>query len=407
MMRLGPPRYLRIARWLSLGIALLIVWGSLYPFDFLLPDAPTLQRRLAGALSHHMTRGDLASNVLIYMPLGAALMLSLFGRSRPVHMLQATLIASLLSFNMELAQAFTPRRVTSVFDWLLNSAGAAAGAFIITLYLLVGVRWRFRSLIGPRPALVPMWLILLWVVSQFAPYRAVLNAAQLQAATDQLEHHYLWSVIDGSLAIAAWLVLAEIMRRIWVPRRAAAGLVALICATLFARLWIVDQHLRFEEAIAWLIALASLGVSRSQESRARTGVAAGACAIALLLAGLWPFSFAAKAGPFHWIPFSGNLLLSRDFQPLLEKIFLYAALLWTLTLSIGRLSAAFIAAFALTTLVELQQMWMPDRRAEITDPLLIVLLTAVFYIALEFQPYALGSARPRPAAASPEAGASV
>jgi len=402
--RIPAPRYLRIARWLAASIALLIVWGSLYPFDFFLPDEQLLHRRLFGALSHHMTRADMASNVLIYMPFGAVMMLALFGRSRLTHVLQTTVFGSLLSMNMELAQAFTPHRVTSVFDWLLNSAGAFAGAVMISLYLLVGKRWRFRSLIGPRPALVPMWLVLLWVVSQFAPYVPALNSAQLQASTDQLAHRYPWSVVQGSVAIAAWLALAEAMRRIWKPHHAAVALVGLIAATLFARLWIVNQHLRYEEAIAWLVALGSLFSSRPQDSRARTGIAAGACAVALLLAGLWPFEFAAEAGPFYWTPFSGNLLLSRDYQPLLEKIFIYAALLWTLTLCIGRLSVAFMAAFALTTLVELQQMWMPDRRAEITDPLLIALLTAVFYIALEFQPYALGNRGSRAAGAASRPG---
>ena len=59
-----------------------------------------------------------------------------------MHVLQATLIASLLSMNMELAQAFTPHRVTSVYDWLLNTAGACIGACIMSLYLMIGDRWR-------------------------------------------------------------------------------------------------------------------------------------------------------------------------------------------------------------------------------------------------------------------------
>ncbi len=390
--RARPPRYLSIARYLAIGIALLIVWGSLYPFDFLLPGADLLNHRLRGAFSHRMTRGDLASNVLIYMPLGAALMLSLWGRSGKVLILQATLIGALLSANMELAQAFTAHRVTSVWDSVLNTAGAFAGALMIRVYLLVGDRWRFASLVGPRPALVPMWIILLWLLSQFSPYKAVLDAAQLQASTDSLEHHYVWSLVDGSLAIAAWLVLAETMRRIWMPRYAAAALLGLIAATLFARLWIIDQRLRFEEVIAWIVAVASLFASRQVHSRPRAGVAAGACAVALLVAGLSPFQFSSEAQPFHWIPFSGNLLLSRDYQPLVEKLFLYAALLWTSALAIGRLSAAAIATFALTTLVELQQMWVPGSRAEITDPLLVALLAGIFYLAMEFQPHALAQA---------------
>ena len=115
----------------------------------------------------------MASNVLIYMPLGAAFLLTLHGRGRLVQFFQATFAGSLLSLSMEVAQLFTAHRVTSVFDWLLNTAGVLAGATTLTGYLLVGERWRFRSLVGPRPALVPLWLILLWFVAQFSPYTTV------------------------------------------------------------------------------------------------------------------------------------------------------------------------------------------------------------------------------------------
>ena len=395
MIPTAPPPYLRTARWLAAAVALLIIWGSLYPFDLLMPNPALLAHRLKTIWSHHMSRGDMASNVLIYMPLGAAFLLALHGRGRLTHLVQATLAGSLLSLSMEAAQLFTAHRVTSVFDWLLNTAGALAGAATLTGYLLVGERWRFRSLVDPRPALVPLWLILLWIVAQFSPYTPALNAAQLHAAIENLSRPQTLSIVNWSLAIASWLVLAETMRRIWMPRFAAAALIALIAVTLFARVWIIDQELRYEEATAWVIALCSLFVSRDVHSRGRAGIAAAACSAALLIAGLWPFTFSPDAGVFHWIPFSGNLLLTRDYQPLFEKLFLYAALLWTLTLCLQNRGFAFLVAFVMTTVVELQQMWMPDRRAEITDPLLIAVLAGLFSLAKEFQPYALGTARAR------------
>jgi hypothetical protein len=127
----------------------------------------------------------------------------------------------------------------------------------------------------------------------------------------------------------------------------------------------------------------------------RVAIGALACVAALLLAGLWPFAITANAGEFHWIPFSGNLLLTRDYRPLLDQIFLYAALLWALTLSFGRLTFAFVAALMLITAIELGQLWMPDRRAEITDPLLVVLLAGAFAVARRFQAHAFGVENPR------------
>jgi len=390
MTAVARPVYLITARWLSLAIALLIVWGSLYPFDFLIPDPALMALRLHRSWSHHMSRGDLVSNILIYMPFSAALLLALAGRSRWTHVLEATLAGSMLSLTMELSQLFTAHRVTSIYDWLLNTTGSFAGALMITGYLLIGERWRFKSLLGNRPALVPLWIILLWFISQSSPFKPAINAAQLQASIETLTRPQGWSIVNWSLAIASWLILAESMRRIWIRPYAVASLLALITATLFGRLWIIQQHLHYEEVAAAGVAIVSLFVSRAPDSRLRTGVAATACSAALLLAGLWPFVFAAQVGEFHWIPFSGNLLLSRDYQPLFEKLFLYAGLLWSLTLCLGRLGFAFVVAFLLTTVIEIQQMWMPDRRSEITDPLLILGLAGIFYLGLQFQPYALG-----------------
>jgi len=394
MTAVARPAYVTTANWLSLAIALLIIWGSLYPFELLIPDFDVLALRLQRSWAFHMSRGDIVTNLLIYMPFSAALLLSLSGRSRWTHVMEATLAGSLLSLTMELSQLFTAHRVTSIYDWLLNTAGSFAGALMITGYLLIGDRWRFQSLLGRRPALVPLWVILLWFISQGSPYKPAMNAAQLQASIETLTQPQVWSVVSWSLAIASWLILAESMRRIWVRPYAIAALLALIIVTLFGRLWIIEQHLRYEEVTASVLAVASLFISRDPQSRVRTGLAASACCAALLFAGLWPFTFASQVGEFHWIPFSGNLLLSRDYQPLFEKLFLYAALLWSLTLCLGRLGFAFIVAFLLTTVIEIQQMWMPDRRAEITDPLLILGLAGIFYLGLQFQPYALGVIKP-------------
>jgi VanZ family protein len=388
------PAYLMTASWLSLALALLIIWGSLYPFDFVIPDWELLVLRMHRAWSHHMSHGDIVTNILIYMPFSSVLLLSLTGRDRWTHVLEATLLGSMLSLTMELSQLFTAHRVTSIYDWLWNTTGSFAGAIMITGYLLIGDRWRFKSLMGNRPALVPMWILLLWFISQGAPYRPAMSAAQLQASIETLTQPQVWSIVGWSLAIASWLVLAESMRRIWTRPYALAALLALISVTLLGRLWIIEQHVRLEEVAGWVVAIASLFASRDPDSRLRTGVAAAACTAALLLAGLWPFVFATQVGEFHWIPFSGNLLLSRDYQPLFEKLFLYAALLWTLTLCLGRLGFAFVVSLILTTVIEIQQMWMPDRRSEITDPLLILGLAGLFYLGLQFQPYALGVNKP-------------
>jgi glycopeptide antibiotics resistance protein len=71
---------------------------------------------------------DLAGNVLVFAPLGAALALA--QRDRPVwrRLLLATLGGAGLSLVIELIQTATPTRVAALEDWLLNTGGALLGA---------------------------------------------------------------------------------------------------------------------------------------------------------------------------------------------------------------------------------------------------------------------------------------
>ena len=68
--------------WLLLVVLALIVYGSLYPFDF----RPDIDGGILGALRQlswqRAGRGDRISNVLLYLPLGFCLFLGLATRLR-------------------------------------------------------------------------------------------------------------------------------------------------------------------------------------------------------------------------------------------------------------------------------------------------------------------------------------
>jgi VanZ family protein len=410
-----PPAYQRTARRLAVAIALLIVWGSLYPFEFQWPTPELLAYKLAHAGSHFLSHADLMANFLLYMPLGLACLLALQGASAGRRILRATLAGSALSLSMELAQLATLHRVTSLYDWLLNSAGACVGACGMALYLKLGERRPLPGLVAARPALVPLWLLIVWFAAQFAPFGPALSwstvlsdwhasgmswTAGLQGITRAPPG--LSAVLSGlpalnaalpalSVAFASSWVLAECARHILRPALALPGLAALITITLLGRLLLGLRPLGLEELGAWCAALFCVVLTARWGSRSRAALTAVACVAALILQGLWPFAPGATINEFHWIPFSGSLLASRDYQPLLDKLFLYGALLWSLAVALRRLDLAFIMSFLLTLAVELGQLWMPQRRAEITDPLLIVALAAAFAIAARFQSDVFGA----------------
>ena len=362
------PRYRTTARWLALGVALAIVWGSLYPFEFLVPTSAQLKIRLTRAVSHFMSRSDVIANVLLYLPLGGVLQLAARGSRRSL--IATTLIASVLSLTMELTQLTTPRRVTSLFDWLLNSAGAALGAAGAALYLQFGERWRFVSLLTPRPALVPAAMIALWLAADAIPHAPV-----------------TWT-----FALASWWVLMECARRIWRLPWAMAAVAGLALSSAALRELFAANMPQAAAVLAPGVVLAVALPARAWNGRSRDLATAAICIIALYSEDLSATLAQTRLNEFQWIPFSGSLLTSREFRPLVEHLFLHAALLWSLTLGLRRLEWAFALTFAMTLSIELWQMWIPHRRAEITDPLLVLALALAFELARRHQHYALGGA---------------
>ncbi len=72
----------------------------------------------------------LAGNVVVFVPLGAALALAMGGEPAGRRLLLATLAGAGLSFGIELAQMALPSRVTAVDDLMLNTVGTVVGALV-------------------------------------------------------------------------------------------------------------------------------------------------------------------------------------------------------------------------------------------------------------------------------------
>jgi hypothetical protein len=100
---------------------------------------------------------------------------------------------------------------------------------------------------------------------------------------------------------------------------------------------------------------------------------------AILVERLEPFTFLSAPRDFGWVPFE-SLIRGRwevGFQAVMQKAFLYGALLW-LAVRAGLalpLAAALAGAFLLAA--GYAQTWLPDRSAEITDSVLVLGLGAL------------------------------
>ena len=108
------------------AIAAWLLWMTLRPNQTVAADLALLT---AQAIPAHLLI-DLAGNVAVFIPLGAALSLALGGKLATRRLLLAVGLGSFFSLLIELGQLLVPSRMTALDDWLLNTAGTAIGALV-------------------------------------------------------------------------------------------------------------------------------------------------------------------------------------------------------------------------------------------------------------------------------------
>ena len=189
----------------------LIVYASLHPFSgWSLPEH--LQSSwwvLKVPQPRGVSRFDLLSNLLGYMPLGALIAAGVLrgGGSRWVAWLAALALAAVLSYGLEALQQLLPRRVSSLIDWGLNAAGAALGALAMLLFDALGglarwQHWRERWLLGGRGT--GLALLLLWPLGLLFPPPLPFGLGQvLRRSRDLLAEWLEGSAWDGWLEVGA------------------------------------------------------------------------------------------------------------------------------------------------------------------------------------------------------------
>ena len=201
------PPHRSLAWPLAAAWACLMVYASLHPFagwqwpDHLEADWFVLRV----PQPHYVTRFDVFSNLLGYVPLGALLAIGARrqgGSSRRALAL-ALLLPAVLSYGLETAQHLLPQRVPSLVDWLLNSAGAVLGALLVILLEALGgfalwQRWRERWWLQGRAG--GLALLLLWPVGLLFPPPLPFGLGQVLRRTRDA----LGELLDGT-AWDGWL----------------------------------------------------------------------------------------------------------------------------------------------------------------------------------------------------------
>lgn len=166
----------------------LVIYGSLFPLTNWRTPEGDLLAFLVAPLPRYITRTDIVTNILAYLPVGflvAATLRSHMRLRRAV--LWAMLAGLILSLAMETLQMFLPSRIASNLDVVTNTIGAVLGAVLFRFaefWRWPGqqlLNWRTRWFMAGPLANFGLLLLCVWALSQLSLQLPSLVAGNLHA----------------------------------------------------------------------------------------------------------------------------------------------------------------------------------------------------------------------------------
>lgn len=362
---------------------LLVIYGTLFPFSFQ-PDAHTggVLATLINSLAVRPGRGDLVSNVVLFLPFGFFGMQALPARI-PKFVRYALVFGfgTVTSLGIEITQYYTPSRTTSLYDLGWNSISALIGA--------AGGRFNWQRLIsggaeGVRPrSIFPLVAVAAWAGYRLFPYVPTIDLQHVKDAIKPLLAMTSVPMADVVRHFGMVLGLARLLQGIMPSGRATLALIVMSLGVIAAKPFIVTKVIAPAEVIGTIAALA-LWVAILGRLNSRTLIVAVIFTAALAFQGLSPFELRADQGSFSFVPFGGfeRGSMAVNLQAFLEKVFLYGTLIWLVAQAGGSTEFSLVFSMIFATAIEVAQMFIVERTSEITDPLL-ALVIGVVLLALE------------------------
>ena len=354
-------------------IALLITYGSLYPFEYE-SSAADLEDILV-FVTHFDARtrlGNLIANVVLFVPYAfVAVMAAEGSRSRWAWLSGYLVLGLLLAVLLQVAQLWLPGRNPAMGDAAINALGMVLGLGLGVW--VVRVTGSSSGVRVPVDWLLPLVLALLWVSYRWFPLVPTLDLQNVRSALKPL---FLTPGVDPLRIFAnavgwtvwMWLLLRTPLARGSVRWIAVAAILIVGLQPLF-----VSNAISASNVAGLAIALVLLPWLRHHE--AGTAVCMMVL-ILLLVSGLHPFRLATPPNEFAWLPFEGYLAgsMQTNILNLLYKCFLYGAAVFMIhTAGMRWRGAGLLVAFWLGA-IEVAQIWIATRTAEITDPLMALLI---------------------------------
>ena len=364
-------------QWVCLALVALVVYGSLYPFELL--DHPHAWQTLL-KVPAHVSRGDILSNIALFAPVGATGALAL-RRWRVGGLLLVLAGGCALALALQVAQLWFVQRTAALYDATWNGVGLAAGLMAAPLLRGRLTAPLYRWL--PPHALIALLVVAAWLGSELLPWVPSLdwqhvkdNLRPLGTGTPGID---VLSVIDAGLRTA---VAGEALTVL------AGGTAGVLLLLPLCGLLLVGKAVVIGQSVTTSVVVGvATGVVLTLAGRLLAAPTRRLLLVLLLMAAiaglaLLPLDLYAPRLAADWVPFAGllrgDMLLNT--QALAGRLVLYGGLLWLLRMEGARLVPATVALALWVAFLELLQVVLPGQRADITEPLWVLLCAWVLSV---------------------------
>lgn len=312
-------------------VVALILYVSLYPFRFG-ADGPSVMEVLRGISWARASRADMLNNVLLYVPLGFCIALTVEPRlGRLAGIVAGLACGALLSITMEIMQGSIATRVPSLTDLSLNAAGALAGAVGGSAWHALGSRMTPQANPVGRSGAIALAVLVLWLVARLWPFVPDASLRQLKRAVRPLfTPEIAWA--DLAAFFVGWLVVAQAVLHLARRQRSVDVFLVVIAAVLVGRTFTAGNTLEFAELAAIALLLPVLVLISRVEDRGRSALLAATLGTWLASVALLPALGGARDVAVE-LPALGEFL-GRSAPPPAElagRAFSYVALTWLLS----------------------------------------------------------------------------
>jgi VanZ family protein len=399
------------------GYAALLVYGSLYPLSGWQETRGGLRILLGSFSLRHLSRSDLITNLVVYIPLGLLMMRSWRTRlGNAAKIAWVTAGGAAVSLCLEYAQSYLPTRVSSLVDVSLNGLGTLLGALLaqgIAAHSVTGLRLRRlrdELFLPGRMINLGLMVMSLWVLSQLMPLVPSLDRGTLVEGIRPLLRflsgaagfHSAQSLVYVLNIAAAGVIGAALLR----PERPFLPLFALgVGAVLLLKIPVVGRQLSPEALAGAAGGVLLLGLLIRLPVTARLWAAGLMVLVGFAVAQLQPSSNPyAPLLAMNWIPFRIQMEGLSGLDDIAETLWPFAALAYLVLLARPRRAAATTAAgtllvFVFAFVTEWLQTRIPGRYPDVTDAGLAAL---GWWLPWLYARRSGGEHAPTPAAAQPE-----